>query len=199
MDRITVVDTRKRRFVAQRNRFPFVTRRNDLILNFEIFLIGHAERHLCARRAVFIFNGPSGNGAFVRAKQLPACPVVLGHLDRIRHQRALGIHDIDKLKEVAATLKVNCRFVNQDGVLDTVAVRDLIAGLLQYVVLNGDGSTTGVKRLAPRLGTGRIFKRSRVRGSVEHSALYCRLIRQLGITSIFTECRRGDGEGDFIT
>ena len=154
MDRITVIDTRKRRFVAQRNRFSLVTRRNDLVLNFEIFLIGHAERHLCTRRAVFIFNGPSGNGAFVRAKQLPACPIVLGHIDRIRHQRALGIHDIDKLEEVAVALKVNCRFVNQDGVLDTVAIGDLVAGLLQYVVLNGDGPTTGVERFAPRLGTG---------------------------------------------
>lgn len=72
----------------------------------------------------------------------------------------------------------------------------MIAGLLQYVVLNGDGSTTGVERLAPRLGTGRVGELPFILGGIELTALDRRLVRELCEAGIVAERRRGDGEGN---
>ena len=199
MNRITVIDAPKRRFVSQRNRIISITSGNHFVFNLKALLVGHPERHLCARRACFILDSLGAGTVLIRAKQTPTCPIALVYLDRRRNQRTFGVHNVEELEIVAIALKVNRRFVNLDGVFDTVAVGDLFAGLLQHVVLDGDSTTTGFELLVSRLGPGRVFERSRVRGSVEHAALDRRLIREFGVTGIVAERRRRNGEGNSVT
>ena len=202
-DPCVIVDRRAARHprefggVGKRNLITGVSARNDLVLDLEVLTVGHGERkprlrtggtfdlfHL--RRVLFLGQ----------LRPLPAASLI--DLERRRHQRALGVHGVDELEEVARTQQVDSRLVDLDGVLDTVAVAQLLAGLFDDVVLDGDGAATGFELLTSRLGLGGVGELHLVRGGVVLAALDRRLERELRIAGICAELIRGNGEGNRV-
>ena len=142
VDRRAFRHTRKLGGIGKRHLFTGVSGRDNLILDLEVFLVGHLKSQL-RTRARFILNLLHLRRIVLLGQRDPGTAHALIDLKRRRRQCALGIHGIDELEEVGAIFKGNGRLVNKNGVFDAIAIGNLLARLFDDVVLNGDDTAIG--------------------------------------------------------